>query len=690
MTKNGDFFWDGYLHWAHAVEDAAAHPDFTFDKDEEKPDQTRYEPIFIKVNNRIERENLQEIGELISRNIGEPNLLEEIANYEQLSFLHPRNELVVDFRDLLIGITHSFELGVPLEFFVYRPAARTNEEHDKFSCFFGIMDVGATAFAVRQPNRLSLDIEPSAIEIPEIGAVIDNDIGFLNRRFRQQENGMETTRIAALWLQSRRRFPTEEKNENTALPDTPLAEDPQGNYVPIGRVLLKRQIDRIIKDDTRDEAAIYSEINSELHSWERFRRVPPLDSHGTAVMDLAFGADFEDNDPLSEVPLLAVQLPPEAAVDTSGTYSESYIVQGVRTICAWAREIAGDAVLTINISYGALAGQKDGGKFLEAQIAREVKIASQAYDQTVQIVYAFGNGRNERQVAKLQIGPNGDTETIDWRIQPDNPVPSFLEIRALDTGRSKSRRTADIPSDIKVTLYPPDGGAPLEAQPAPGSAQPPLGSKPGVEAARVYHVPNRTPSPRPVNSSYLTVAIAPTRRMVDELPPAEAGDWRLKFQNLGEMPIELVLQIQRGDTAPGFSLGGRQSHFVGDYEQGTNCGIPDQDVVAPLTNKGTNSAFVTAVYKDQIDAVGALKSVYDQAVPTDYSAQGADWTGISSPTDCKVVDQIFTFGVRAAGMYSGTQTRLSGTSAAAALKSHSLVTKNLSLRGIKVSNRNML
>ncbi|MFC6761104.1 hypothetical protein ACFQFQ_19045 [Sulfitobacter porphyrae] len=28
------------------------------------------------------------------------------------------------------------------------------------------------------------------------------------------------------------------------------------------------------------------------------------------------------------MPLMAVQLPPEAAVDTTGSYSESYIVQG--------------------------------------------------------------------------------------------------------------------------------------------------------------------------------------------------------------------------------------------------------------------------------------------------------------------------------------------------------------------------
>lgn len=332
-----------------------------------------------------------------------------------------------------------------------------------------------------------------------------------------------------------------------------------------------------------------------------------------------------------------------------------------------ARQIAPKAVLIVNLSYGATAGQKDGGKFLEAQIRREIEHAA-LQGQEVHIVYAFGNSRNARQIARLTIPARTVSAPLIWRVAPDDPVPAFAEIRAVCRHSDASERLDAPPRELVVALTEPGRGATLEGAVSDGEAHPPLSSEFDAAAARIYRVAAREAQPE-----FLMAAIAPTRHLSADVPVAPAGDWTLSLHNPTEDALDIVLQIQRGDTAPGFGSGGRQSHFEGAYLGTVEMGLVRRDVARPLTNAGTQSAYTTATFAEQIHTAGAQLEVYGTRIDTDYSAQGAGWTAVKAPTDREVVDHLITRGISTSGAYSGSRTRLSGTSAAAALVSRRLL-----------------
>lgn len=649
-TMADGFFWDGYLHWARDIE--AKDPEFGNIGDDVAP---LYEPIFIRLELSFDASLFADLLEFFQTRYPLLDTDERpiaIAGlHDGVSFL--RN-YVFDFIEPVIGFQHAILEQRSPEFFVYRPVATTPAEHDRDARLFKILDVGA-------PARINIDAEvfgpkfPAFIEKPDVfGAVIDNDIGFLNQTFRNAETP-EETRFAAIWLQARER----------------LVPDPSGFVrLHIGQVLDTAKINQLIGQYGRDERRAYGDLNKTLHSREAFKLPPPIDAHGSMVADLAFGSESIGT---KTVPLFGVQLPPEAARDTSGTTSESYIVQGVRWICFWARELDLSVPLVINISYGVLAGQKDGGKFLEEQIRQEVEIAGKYKDvagntQKVDVVLAFGNSRNERLVADVTVA-QGTLEDLTWLISADNPVPAFVEIRSVDQGR-----LTDLPNTMKVSLIAPDTAL-TELSGSLGStdiaASPPVKANDGTVPARIYNVPIRAFSGRPPQPGYTLAAVAPTRPDGYGLPVAKAGEWKLELTNSGPDPVRIILQIQRGDTAPGFHDGGRQTRFEGPLVPIIEGGVAEETVVPPLTNAGTNSAFVNVSI---FQTAGAGCDVFGTLVRASYSGEGSDWTTEYEPDKpLEGVDKAFSFGLITSGAYSGTHARLTGTSAAAALRSRNFV-----------------
>lgn len=657
-----DYFWDGYLHWADLMDRAVDGPAPSLEQVALETEMAVYEPVFVRVRNGLCPVSKNRVERFLQGPAPFANA--EMLALPELAFLSGQ-DLAFDINDLLIGLEHALLADAPLEFFLYRPLARSMAEHQKYDSIFEVIDLGAPALYSPAPAPFMALVpqESAGQPLPQaqvIGAVIDNDIGFLNTTFRHRDGpDAGNTRVEAIWLQSRE-----------CLASTPL---PPINAVQLGRILRKPEIDAMIHDDPRDEVRIYGEINDALHVWHPFRGPPPGDSHGTAVADLAYGQDMCASDNPCAVPLMAVQLPPEAAVDTTGTYSESYIVQGVRWLCAEARRRAPQARLVINISYGVLAGQKDGGKFIEAQIAREITLA-EALGQQVHVVYAYGNSLNTQQVARVQIAPGATSDPLVWVIQPDDPVPNFLELRTLTSGRMP--HLASLPEGLAVTVTAPDGGQVIQAAPPPGTAVPPLGATRNGAPVRLYHAPERAVSGRPDCLGFYNLAIAPTRRIDPDLPIAPAGDWRITITNTTSAPVDLVFQVQRGDTAPGFHIGGRQSFFEGIAVPVVHDGHPGWDVAAPLTNEGTCSAFASATHP-RIHTVSAQKDVLGQITAADYASRGAPWAGSGDATQNRVVDQVFTYGQRTVGTYSGTSARLSGSSGAAAILSRELVQSGL-------------
>lgn len=664
-------FWDGYLHWAQAIE-AARDPDDPFSRAAllEKVD-VFYEPVFIQFNvtpRSSELQRLQKVLQCLTPGAdGEDpddvnrSLEAALSDFPDFEPLLAEPNIILDGNDLKIGVDHSTNLQVPLEFFVYRKVQADYDTNEVFK----IMDVGAPAVVETRGLRQALEEPPKFIGPDKIGAVIDNSIGFLNRRFRSSDiDGIETTRFSAVWLQSRQQV----SDQST----TPTFD------VQLGKILTKEAINDLINSG-RSERQVYGDLNKELQYLDAFKRAPGRGTHGTAVADLVYGMDPEEPNTLSDIPLLAVQLPPEASIDTTGTYSEAYIVLGFRWLCAAAREIDPNlnATLVVNISYGVSAGAKDGSTFLEAQIAREIELAKM-YGQKVQVVYAYGNSRNERLLAEVTAPANGRSQPITWVVHPDNRMPVFMEVRRLGE-QNGTPKLVDLPPEVGVKLTPPGNAVPAQtARPAQGEAFPPLDARLSVTPWRVYSVPahDQGPAAGPVPGrkntlAYTCIALAPTRQISRTIDPGMAGDWTVEITNSGEDAIDIVLQIQRGDSVPGFGSGGRQSYFDGPYIWEN----AQRDVQRPLSNQGTNSRYTTATTSDVgVHMAGALRRTPKGDIRAPYSAKPADWTADDGPTGDFVVDQILTKGVRSAGTYSGTLTRLSGTSAAAALYTNKLLT----------------
>lgn len=146
---------------------------------------------------------------------------------------------------------------------------------------------------------------------PRIGA-IDEGIGYLNARFRRRssvaKDKTHETRILALWQQSM---------------DATQSSGDRNGPCDIGHILsrvdITAQLDAL---QHKTEFEIYQENNNLLFGRNTHRSTEQNFSHGTAVLDVAAGADPADGDVPQDI--LAVQLPPETLEDTSGTHLPAF------------------------------------------------------------------------------------------------------------------------------------------------------------------------------------------------------------------------------------------------------------------------------------------------------------------------------------------------------------------------------
>lgn len=668
-TAEDQFFWDGYLHWAHILDpvagkiaETAAHHSTSSTRQPQRP--VTYEQLFVRFKSAlcaIQRQKLEKA--LADTHKFERAKILEITGLEFLNDVS--SNLKCDNLELLIGIENALASGGLIECFVFRERAKTFDEHHAFDAYFEIIDLGPpTTIGMSEPT-LNLCRDEAKAQGLCIGAVIDNDIGFLNDAFcSEQPNGNRTTRFESIWLQ------THHCLDATSAPTEPVNI---GYERLLGRILDKADIDALLARYRSNEAEAYHRLNSALHHTQAFRNAPLKDTHGTAVAALAYGNDFFASDHTRlEIPLLCVQVPPEAAADTSGTYSESAIVQGVRWLCWKARQMSTDATLIINISYGVLAGPKDGSKFIAQQIKQEIECAEKL-GLSVHVVYALGNGLNNKQIAQVRVEANATCTLPKWIIPRDQNRPSHMEIRAIEPREAKS--LIHVPKHLEFTLSAPCGDSLSFARRCAAALAPPFDKAKAATPARFYDVDDRTfHGARRTSTGMLQIAIAPTAAPAHQPHGgilAQHGEWTLTVSNPSNHPVDLVLQIQRGDTAPGVSGSAHQSHFEGRYRTNFDADYPELDVMEPLTNTGTNSAYTNAEHP-RIHTVGAQQRRLDTAQPANYSARGAPWAALQAPSDSKVVDNFFSAGRSVTGTYSGTRTRLSGTSAAAALKSRAL------------------
>ncbi len=520
--------------------------------------------------------------------------------------------------------------------------------------FWRVLQVGpglamppdATTTVGQNLCQLRGDLDPS---VP-LAAVIDDGIGFLNARFRLDRSH---SRIKAVWLQAPERV-------GQATPDD----------VVCGRVLEGAEIDAHLASGG-DEAEVYRMVNRALLPVTDGALTNRRLAHGTHVLDLAAGADPWGHDPILAVPILAVQLPPASIRDTTGRRMEAYLVQGLRWVLAQALRLANGTdvpPVVVNISLGSLAGPGDRHAFLADWFAHEVaRHARLTGGGKLRLVIAYGNARLARLVARDEMRRSHPL-TLIWRVQPDDHTPSHLELR------------------VDTNLV---AGLKLEVQPPAGSGMPPLVAD-WPEAGTGWRLAGPlamvTATPEVGGQSLLHLTLGPT---AGPGPVAPAGAWQVALRTTVAEPVRVTARVQRDDTPPGYRTLGRQSwldHPLGwDWDDEARGYLAPRGAAdapgCPVTREGTCVAYAGADLGDggvAILFVGAGRpSLGDSRLgdpgavrPALYSSEGVGYMARPGesfgPTLVALGDDgVALPGKRAAGVVSGSVTRMSGTSMAA-------------------------
>lgn len=477
--------------------------------------------------------------------------------------------------------------------------------------------------------------------------VIDDGFALAHRRFRRVDG---STRILHFWDQ-------EANQQSTAI--LPGSEIDGG------------KIDAAFVAAGQSEDRFYALPDLAPFFPLRRNHVPRAFSHGTHVLDLATGAEPGAMDHCG---IIAVKLPRDSVLDTSGGHLDYYLLRGVRYILDRA---GSDTKVVIVISYGYYGGPHDGASAVERELDRLISIEN----GRLQIVLAAGNGRAERSRTRCVLDQRrAQRRTVDWQVRPDDKTPSFIEIWL-----PESTLTTSV---LDLALETPAGLASGVLGSADIGAMLQL-SENGVAVAQItvveaplhgWIVPGIGISMRKL----FRLSLCPTTRE-GVLPPAAAagfepalaGIWRVHLRKPAGISLgALDVYIARDDSLIGFPVRGRQSTLArdGQFLNELVSLTPSQEEWLGDAGAARRSGTVSAIATGRLTIVAGGYRVKD-GKPARYSAGGAvepfpgagtvHRTGPDAllPSDLSWVAE----GIFGAGFRSGSRRGLSGTSAAAPL-----------------------
>ncbi len=471
---------------------------------------------------------------------------------------------------------------------------------------------------------------------PVVG-IIDDSIGFLNHRFQRADG---TTRFRSLWIMHN---------------DT-LAGDP-GPCIPSllsGIELTGAHINTRLGWN-RSEETLYRQVNNGVFGAASRHGTAFHAGHGTHVLDLAAGAD--PGDPISEVPILGVQISPSSIGETSGADLNPDIIRGLDWITMRALQMQGRLPLVINISLGSLAGPMDGTSLIEKRITAAIQwYHLRSNHAPVRVVFAYGNAHKSRLVAEATLQP-GEETSVHWRVLPDDATRSTLEMRT-DAGTG---------AQLTFGLVPPDAGSALALPSWPtGAAILQYNTPSGVAAEVSADVESDLGGTAVTDKT--TLIVAPTVRS-DPRPVSCAGPWIVTVHNTGTTPARLNLRVQRDDTPGGFRRNGRQSwldHPDGWHWDDETRAYTKPGAAGPVTRQGSEVSYA-GVQHPSVYFVGAARpglSAQGSVRPAIYTAEGS-LPLPDSPTVSGMGDEGAALtGQRAIGVLSGSTARMAGTSVA--------------------------
>ncbi|MEM9582845.1 MAG: hypothetical protein AAGA08_06990 [Pseudomonadota bacterium] len=485
-------------------------------------------------------------------------------------------------------------------------------------------------------------LDPRDVEVlpdqPVVLSVLDEGVPFLHERTITHTG---RSRFVSTWLQD--------------------AAGTKGQLVqlPFGKAVDHEEIQRLIRSGVGKDVA-YRSCGAIDRSMGGSQRYSERSTHGAAILGLAAGQKTDNH------LLMGVSFPPNAVRDTSGSLLPFFVLLGIcfclKRVQLLAEQLGkADAKrfkdinvpLVFNLSYGVLAGPKDGSGMLERVMDALSSLAPGDIKGVGQIrfVLPMGNGRLSQTSATL--GGTKDRR-VALRLAPDDRTPSYVEIWS-----SKSRKSKPSKPGLFVELSPPQSED-VKLVPVPA-----FGHYTDMTFAcgahlRVYSV--------------LRKSAAGFREMLLLAFPSTTGDDRSDVIRPGDWTVELTaatkdavqVYVQRDDGLHGLSSGGQQSRMHHpDYElrtaQGRLVRTDTPGSSCPVTRDGTVNAFANAA---SILRIGGTMG--QSETTASYSALGVTDDVRDSEGDVLAPSDLsrLTPGILTAGLSSCSYFRVSGTSIA--------------------------
>lgn len=522
---------------------------------------------------------------------------------------------------------------------------------------------------------------PASTVKGDVVVIIDNGLALAHADFLSGPD--HQTRVAAFWRQDETQGP----HGRAAVSPTPAPLDPaRAGPVPAdlgyGHELTSQAIQTAIATHTRngrvDEDALYQH----WQMWELNHAA----QHGTHVSSLVAGPliytrtlGTEDSPPdwqpahdlASRAHLLVTQLDWASVADSSG----GALSVSVMDALAWAlSRCAADAHVTINLSWGALAGPHNGSSMLEAGM--DQLIASSG--RTCQLVIPAGNAYQARTHANALLAPPAKTPkgkqdttdkvhevTLHWRLPPDDHSQSFLELWF-----EVYKQPTQSLNKLQIELTPPGSSKPLPPVNLGDSKVWPSAAAPQVAVL----FPQQSALGRP--GSCALIALAPTASWFKDTVTTVTGKWQVRIINKSTACVVVDAYIERDDVPLGVTDTGARQSWLEDPHYDTSGGlggfIDHPDNPSLVRRSGTFNDIATGADTVSVGGIRYFASAMDPMAR--YSPRSPDPDSgrperahVQKIPDRLAVsdDHATLWGVRSAGTRSAARVRLVGTSMAA-------------------------
>lgn len=476
----------------------------------------------------------------------------------------------------------------------------------------------------------------ASVSIPEadnIVAIIDTDIAFANARFRDT---VTTTRIAGFWDQ--------DAGSGPAQPTV------------IGKVVDRDTINDYLQDfeqnGTVDEPALYAKYYADCYLPDAYPRLPPRIGHGTHVLDLIDGAEFDATDS-ETVPILAVDLRSRAVDATHGGLLLPWVALGLQ----WVGAVTAGRQPQVNFSFGAIAGRHDGDSPLERLL--DWMIATGVVSA---VTIPAGNFYGSETHAGFSGDELSSQQSLNWIIQPNDGTSNMLEIWL-------PACSPDEPQ-LSATLRSPDGTTETFTDADIGTFRE-LADENGEIWARIYiqcvGIFGGTSRVR------IAIFVRHTDIHRDYFQylggvPGLAGIWRLDLEAVSlDADDRVELWVERDDALGIARNGARQSYFEAPRPV-----WPEPTPVSFVRNDGTTSDI--ACGERTLVAAGTDRATRQ---PAGYSSEGfgrdtcngavAEPVAFPPTAAATCEDSRVHGGVLASGFFSGSTVAMNGTSVASGM-----------------------